>query len=85
MSHMSATCAHGVTFQSFTVPTMYDYCAVQMLSGWMWVKEEIPVSTIPGGYLQGEVSREEKQKLLCNSIGGTAGEKKNESYLRWRM
>jgi len=33
MSHMSATCAHGVTFQSFTVPTMYDYCAVQMLSG----------------------------------------------------
>jgi len=37
MSHMSATCAHGVTFQSFTVPTMYDYCAVQMLSERLFV------------------------------------------------
>jgi len=28
MSHMSAMCAHGVTFQSITMPIMYDYCAV---------------------------------------------------------
>jgi len=35
MSHMRATCVHGVTFQSYTVLTLYDYCVVQMLSGYL--------------------------------------------------